>query len=88
VLGGLGTRISSLLDCAGPMIVEWSFNNGRTWQRYHIHDRSPLAVYLRQGMNPYADGVGNVYRTLPSRAVMPAGIDTAPAPTNTDQVAP
>lgn len=43
--------------------VEWSSDNGRTWRVIVVPPTSPIAVYLREVNNPYADGVGNVYRT-------------------------
>lgn len=45
-------------------MVEWSADNGRTWQVIWVAATSPVAAYLRQGTNPYADGTGNVYRTV------------------------
>ena len=44
------------------MNIEWSADNGRTWQTITVPATSPIVVYLTQVSNPYADGVGNVYR--------------------------
>jgi hypothetical protein len=42
--------------------VEWSSDNGRTWRVIYVPPTSPIVVYLPEVSNPYADGVGNVYR--------------------------